>query len=128
MSTVTPPAEWDQHAPTYDVRQREPTYMACIDAVVRELDVKPGDTVLDAACGTGLTIRQYLRPDVKVTAVDISRGMLDRLPQGPHAVRASIVHVPLRSGIYDKVVCANALQHLRAVEERQRSVQELARV
>src|SRR3954449_6597393 len=98
MSTVTPPAEWDQHAPTYDVRQREPLYMACIDAVVRELDVKPGDTVLDAACGTGLTIRRYLSPGIQVTALDISRGMLDRLPEGPRAVRGSVTYLPLRDG------------------------------
>src|SRR5436853_3872094 len=128
MSTATPPKEWDQHAPSYDVRRREPLYMACIDAVVRELGVKPGDSVLDAACGTGLTIRQYLRPEVQVTALDFSRGMLERLPEGPRPVRGSITHLPLRGHAFAKVVCANALQHLGTVEDRARSVQELARV
>lgn len=102
--------------------------MACVHAVVRELDVKPGDSVLDAACGTGLCIREYLRPGVQVTALDISRAMLDRLPTEVHPVCGSIVRLPVRSSSHTKVVCANALQHLRTPEDRAGCIQELSRV
>src|SRR5205814_9237759 len=53
---------------------------------------------------------------------------LDRLPEGVQALRGSIAGLPLRDAAYTKVVCANALQHMRTLEDRVRTVRELARV
>jgi hypothetical protein len=41
-------------------------WQAALDATVCAFDPQPGDLVLDAACGTGLTIRRYWQPGLKV--------------------------------------------------------------
>src|SRR5262245_58821357 len=65
--------QWDAHAQRYDNgRQQDPTYMAGVETTVDALAACPGDNILDAGCGTGLTVRHYLRPEVRVTALDLS--------------------------------------------------------
>jgi protein-L-isoaspartate O-methyltransferase len=54
---------------------------AAAAAVVRALDVSPGQVVADAGCGPGRLTAPLARavgPDGRVVAVDIQQGMLDR--------------------------------------------------
>ena len=50
--------------------------------IVEAIDAKPGMTVIEVGCGSGLytiAVAKSIRPDGIVYAVDIQEGMLDRL-------------------------------------------------
>lgn len=126
--------QWDEHAPRYDEqRQHDLIYLASVDAAVQALAAEAGDMVLDAACGTGLTIKAYLRPGLRVVALDLSLESLRRLRaslDNPNVtyVRGDLQALPFAAGTFGKVLCANALQHLPDEAARRRCVAELARV
>jgi ubiquinone/menaquinone biosynthesis C-methylase UbiE/uncharacterized protein YbaR (Trm112 family) len=126
--------QWDAHAPRYDEkRQHDLIYRASIDAAVQALNAEPGDAVLDAACGTGMTIKAYLRPGIRVVALDLSLESLRRLRaelDSPDVVflRGDLLTLPFAANSFTKVLCANAIQHLPQESHRRRCVQELARV
>lgn len=49
--------------------------------VVEALELRPGDTVIEVGCGTGLNfdlLQKAVGPDGKIIGIDISEGMIDR--------------------------------------------------
>jgi ubiquinone/menaquinone biosynthesis C-methylase UbiE len=126
--------QWDDQAATYD-QTREPNlvYLAGIDAAVRALQPEPGELVLDAGCGTGLTIIRYATAGVRVIGLDLSLASLVRLraklPETSVAlVRGDLNALPFAPGVFGKVLCANAVQHLPEAAARVQCMRELARV
>lgn len=124
--------QWDALAPRYEeARSRDPRRMAAVSAAVRALSVRPGDLVLDAGCGTGLTVRRYLGSGVRAVALDLSLDSLAvlraRTRGAVDAVRGTLTALPFADRTFDKTVCANVLQHIPAAD-RARCVGELARV
>ncbi len=61
----------------------------------------------------------------KVVGVDVA--FAEAPTRGMIAVRASALHLPLRDGSFDRVVCSDMMEHLTALE-RPEAVQELLRV
>ncbi len=126
--------QWDRQAAHYDEgRLKDPIYMAAVESAARALRPCPGELVLDAGCGTGLTIRHYYRPGLRVVALDLSLESLRYLravcPAATiHAVRADLTALPFAPEIFDRVLCANALQQFPEAAARQKCVRELARV
>lgn len=127
--------QWDTQASTYDAsRAQDPIYMAAVHRVVSALDVTADDTVLDAACGTGLTVRQYQPRGARVVAMDLSLDSLVYLrrhlanPSNVEFVCGEMTALPLATGIFTKVLSANALQHLPEPAQRTQAVADLARV
>jgi ubiquinone/menaquinone biosynthesis C-methylase UbiE len=127
--------QWDAQTEAYDAKRAEDQiYSACVDSAVANLEARDGDFVLDAACGTGLTVRKYVRPGVRTVALDLSvqsllhlRGKLPAYAQ-VDLICGDLTAIPLASGLFTKVLCANAIQQLPEAEARSRSVGELARV
>ncbi len=85
---------------------------------LRLLDLRPGDTVLDVACGPGNTTRTLLDaigPDGLAVGVDSSPTMLaqavrDTAPDRPIGyVRADAVDLPFADGTFDAISCYGAL-------------------
>ncbi|MCV7421542.1 methyltransferase domain-containing protein [Mycobacterium yunnanensis] len=85
---------------------------------LRLLDVRPGDTVLDVACGPGNTTRTLVDVvglDGLVVGVDSSATMLaqavrDTAPDSPVGyVRADAVDLPFADGTFDAISCYGAL-------------------
>jgi SAM-dependent methyltransferase len=126
--------QWDEQADHYDYpRIRDPIYMAGIEAAVRALAPQAGDHILDAGCGTGLTIARYADSTVRIVAADISIESLKqvlRRVRSPTVVclQADLTTLPFATDVFDKVLCANAIQHLPTRELRQQAVRELCRV
>lgn len=99
------------------------------------LDLKPGDRVLDLACGTGLNfphLRQLVGERGQVVGVDVTPAMLDIaqkiiIKQGWKNVEvreADAAALPFPGDSFDKVIVSFALniipECVRAIEEVQR--------
>jgi SAM-dependent methyltransferase len=125
--------QWDAHAPRYeDRRGQDPYYMAAVAAGARALAARPGELILDAGCGTGLSVRRYVRAGVRVVALDLSLQslrLLRRTVRGSVApVRGDLLRLPFADGTFDRVVCGNAVNQIPGDEFRRQAVAELARV
>jgi len=100
---------------------------------VAELGVRPGDAVLDAACGTGRALpvlRAATGPAGTVVGVDLTAEMVGeaaRRGRGELAglVRGDVLALPLRTGAFDAVLAAGLVSHLEAPEA---GLRELGRV
>jgi ubiquinone/menaquinone biosynthesis C-methylase UbiE len=127
--------QWDEHAPRYEEKRgQDALYMAGVDAAVDALGARPGEVILDAGCGTGLTVRKYLRPGMQVVALDLSMGSLERLRTSLPStgavvlVRGNLMALPFADKTFDRVLCANAIQHIPGEALRRQCLRELARV
>ena len=82
------------------------------------LELSPGDTVLDIACGTGNFVRDFAKAVGRrglVVGVDASPTMLARAVEDTRSaanvayVRGDAVRLPFRDGAFDAVCCFAAL-------------------
>ena len=127
-------AQWDEQAQHYEMgRATDPTYTAGVSAVARALDPHPGERILDAGCGTGLNLRRYWKPGLAVVALDLSVASLRicraASPSADVAfVRGDLARLPFATATFDRVLCANTLQHIPGSELRRQCIRELARV
>ena len=96
--------------------------------------LRPGERVLDAACGTGIVARAAARavgPTGAVAGLDINPGMLAtarRHTPSAHSIEwyeASVESMPLPDGNYDVVLCQMGLQFVR---NKQAALGEMRRV
>lgn len=88
--------------------------------LLEDLDLQPGQHLLDVACGTGIIARHaaaQLAPTGQVTAVDISPAMLAVARQIASWNEAAIIfkqadatELPLADAAVDAVVCQQGLQ------------------
>ena len=94
-------------------------------AIEKQIPLQPGFAALDYGCGTGL-LTFALAPRVRrITAVDSSRGMLDRLAQKQQSsgllnidlLQSDFSNHPLPSGAYDLLTTAMTLHHVANVEQ-----------
>lgn len=93
------------------------------------LDIAPGETVLDVACGPGNFSRAFARAagaDGLVVGLDASRTMLAQAARDEVAyVRGDAGDLPFRDGAFDAVCCFAALY---LIEAPLRAVDEIVRV
>jgi ubiquinone/menaquinone biosynthesis C-methylase UbiE len=104
-------------------------------ALLDRLEVRPGQRVLDLACGTGIVARRAARrvgPDGEVTGVDVNPGMLavarEAAASEGAAVRfqqASADDLPLPDGCVDIACCQQGLQFF---DDRPAALAQLHRV
>ena len=92
---------------------------------------RPGEHVLDAACGTGVVARvaeSRVGPDGTVTGVDVNPGML-ATAQGTDTViawrHADVTALPFADGTFDLVLCQQGVQFMA---DRTAAARELRRV
>lgn len=101
---------------------------------VRMADVRPGDAVLDVACGTGALTRALARrvgSDGNVVGVDFTQAMLDIAQQRPSRGAATTYQwadaqdLPFDDGAFDAATIAFGI---RNVDDPARGIAEMARV
>jgi len=100
------------------------------ELINRFVDASPGDTILDAGCGTGIFTIDFLKAGATVTGIDISHRMLlnavTALKNLPfYAVQGNMLTLPFPDDEFDKTVSITALEFIR---EAQTAVNELFRV
>lgn len=104
--------------------------------LVQMLRVKPGEAVLDVACGPGVVARaaaERVGPSGRVTGCDVSEGMLGlarskAISDGAAAVayhEASADALPFQDGTIDVVTCQQGLQFF---PDRPAAAREMRRV
>jgi demethylmenaquinone methyltransferase/2-methoxy-6-polyprenyl-1,4-benzoquinol methylase len=103
---------------------------------IEALQPRPGDTVLDLACGTGLNfpyIVERAGPDGRTVGVDLTRPMLKRAGrriarnrwQSVTLVEGDATNLPLASESCDAVLCSYAMA---IIPDYRRAIAEAVRV
>jgi demethylmenaquinone methyltransferase / 2-methoxy-6-polyprenyl-1,4-benzoquinol methylase len=123
-------AMFDRIAPVYDAMNRVMT--AGLDqrwrrATARAV-VRPGDSVLDACCGTGDLALAAARKGGRVTGLDFSARMLERARRkGPAVewVEGDLLALPFADGSFDAATVGFGV---RNVEDLELGLRELRRV
>ena len=121
---------FDRIAPVYDVMNRVMT--AGLDVRWRRLTaesvVRPGDRVLDAACGTGdLAVADLRAGAGRVTGLDFSEKMLERARRKAPLdwVQGDMLALPFADGTFDAATVGFGV---RNVEDLPLALRELRRV
>ena len=121
---------FDRIAPVYDVMNRVMT--AGLDIRWRRLAaqaaVRPGDRVLDAACGTGdLAIADRKAGAARVTGLDFSEKMLERARRKADLewIRGDMLALPFAEGTFDAATVGFGV---RNVADLELALRELRRV
>jgi demethylmenaquinone methyltransferase/2-methoxy-6-polyprenyl-1,4-benzoquinol methylase len=125
---------WTHWAGIYDLRVR--LFLRWRPAALDALRLRPGDTVLDLACGTGLNfsyLTERLGPDGRVVGVDLTRAMLQRAQRKlvgrgwKHVtlLEGDAAHLPLASDSCDAVLCSYGMV---IIPDYRRALAEAVRV
>jgi SAM-dependent methyltransferase len=103
--------------------------------LIRAADLRPGERVLDVACGTGLIARlaaEQVGPNGAVTGIDLAADMIDVAKSVPPLAGAAIdwhigdaASLPLPEKCVDVVLCQMGLMFM---EDRATAIGEMRRV
>jgi demethylmenaquinone methyltransferase/2-methoxy-6-polyprenyl-1,4-benzoquinol methylase len=123
---------FDRIAPVYDVMNHVMT--AGLDRRWRRLTaaavVRPGDRVLDAACGTGDLALADARAGGRVTGVDFAEAMLERARRkGPQLqwVRGDALALPFADASFDAATVGFGVRNLDDLEAGLRELRRVLR-
>ena len=115
---------WNGVASWYDdlLEKDANTYQASLilPNVLRLLDLKKGEKVLDLACGQGFFSREFFKVGASVTGVDLSPKLIDLAREhSPKEIRFAVSPADnvksLESGYFDAAVCILAIQNIKNV-------------
>jgi demethylmenaquinone methyltransferase / 2-methoxy-6-polyprenyl-1,4-benzoquinol methylase len=122
---------FDRIAPVYDVMNRVMTMGLDLRwrRIAAEAVVRPGDSVLDACCGTGdLAIAARKAGGEKITGLDFSTAMLERArrkSQSIEWVEGDLLALPFENGSFEAATVGFGV---RNVADLERALAELRRV
>jgi ubiquinone/menaquinone biosynthesis C-methylase UbiE len=111
-------------------------YRRLLEDLNNALDIKGGESILDAGCGPGLVIEKVLEQnpvrEVSITGVDVNKTMIRHahrkcvgLPNVKFQVADLNRSLDFRDSTFDRVVCSNTLY---ALEEPRAAISEFHRV
>lgn len=132
---------WNTNAAFWDERMGEGNDFVNVliwPVVQRLLTVKPGDRVLDIACGNGLTSRRLADQDATVVASDFAAAMIDLAQQRSAAYGERITYhvvdatdeaalLSLGEGLFDAALCNMALFDMAEIDPLFRALARLLR-
>jgi len=117
---------YQQLAPSYDQRYALHRYDGITKSVLEFVGPTPC-AVLEVGCGTGHWLALLATHGHRLHGIDRAASMLERAHQkvpDAHLLLASAEALPLRDGLFDRLLIVNALHHFpepaRALEEARR--------
>ena len=85
-----------------------------VKTILRFLDLKEGDRLLEVGCGAGNILE--MTPPSQRFGVDLSTFVLEkakqRLNKTAQLFQANAQSLPLKSGVFQRVICSEVLEHL----------------
>ena len=134
MDLRTVQRTWTRWAGIYDLRVRP--FMRWRGAAVKVLRPRPGDTVLDLACGTGLNfphLAEAIGPGGRIVGLDCTQAMLKQARrklvrhrwEGVALVEGDAARLPLAGESCDGVLCSYAMV---IIPDYRRALAEAVRV
>ena len=122
-------------AENYERYQVPATFGVLADELIEAAELRPGDRLLDVACGTGVVARraaQRLGGHGRIVGLDINAAMLDVARSTAAAEgltiewrEGSALELPFEDGAFDVVCCQQALQFF---PDRAAALREMHRV
>ena len=106
---------FDTIAPRYDLVNRLLTFRMDVGwrrKTMERLDLDPGSSVLDLACGTGDFCRELIDAGHRAIGIDLSFGMLGAARTSAPLVQGDLLALPLAAEACDGAVCGFALRNL----------------
>ena len=87
-----------------------------VRAILRELDPKKSDTILEVGCGAG-NILECLSIG-RAVGLDLSTDLLEIAKTKNYRIKSDLIHafgesLPFRDESVDKVICSEVLEHVR---------------
>jgi SAM-dependent methyltransferase len=103
---------------------------------LERLELRPGETLLDAGCGEGRHCFGALERGARVVGLDLDRTSLrpavgglrtraEELGSLGAMIQGDAFHLPFRDATFDKVICSEVMEH---VHDYTAAARELARV
>ncbi|MBC7363109.1 MAG: methyltransferase domain-containing protein [Candidatus Aminicenantes bacterium] len=110
---------FDQVAEAWEEEHRESALDSKMARLLERLELKPGQVVLDAGCGTGRLvplISEKIGPEGKLIAVDVSANMLKIARQKFNFHNVVFIQADVceldASKLFDRVICLSLFPHL----------------
>jgi len=102
------------------------------EETIAQTDARPGERILDVACGRAIDARTLAREGAALVGVEASEIMIGKALEllGPEQdrvrlVRAFAENLPFADQCFDKTICKGAMDHFADLEQ---SMAEMARV
>lgn len=107
---------WEKYFKVYDVLNYVIPYQELLDTIVEKLEIKEGDLVLDAGCGTGNLVIKMKEKGARVIGLDNCIEALDRYrkkcPDAEIVVSNLTDKLPFSDNIFDKIAANNVIYTL----------------
>lgn len=104
---------WKKYFEVYDVLNLLIPYRDLLESICEELDVKEGERVFEAGCGSGNLIRELAKRGAQVTGLDYCEEALEvcrKKNSGAEIIFGDLVEaLPFLDDYFDKIVLNNVL-------------------
>ena len=103
-------------------------YQAELKQWLDEIKVNPNAVVLEVACATGLLSEHLLNSGYNVTAIDLSKAMLEVAMSNnsqAHYQVADVTELPFEDNCFDVVIAASLIN---IIKEKDKAISEMIRV
>ena len=116
--------KFDQYAETYDAGWRGTKSARFYEDLIKELEINPGDAVLDVGCGTG-TVLKFIssKTEIKGYGLDISPQMLEvarKKNPGFEFAEGNCETLPYKDNSMDVIMACMAYHHFSDQEQFRR--------